>query len=278
MSILIVVDSTANFRASLFTEYRDLFVVPLNIHIGDEVFREKIDITDEEFYKRLRKEQFFPKTSQPSAGDFLAVFENAKAGDEGIIFVLSSHLSGTYQSATMAAEMLKERSIHVEVIDTQNVSIGVGFMVERACELSLQGCCLADIMTEMLDLRQKTKLFFFPKTLEYLARGGRIGRLSKLLGNSLQIKPIITLIDGIVDSSEKVRTAAGAQARLISKVEELAGQLKRLAVVEIDNMEEALRFREKLQAFYSGPIPICSVTPVIGAHVGPDALGIIYHT
>lgn len=278
MSILIVTDSTANFRSSLTEEYRDLFIVPLNIHIGEEVFREKIDITDREFYQRLRKELFSPKTSQPSAGDFLVPFTNAQAGDEGIIFVLSSHLSGTYQSAMMAAEMLKESSIRVEVVDTLSTTIGAGFMVERACELSLQGCGLSDIVAEMMDLRQKTKIFFIPKTLDYLARGGRIGRMSKLLGNTIQIKPIVTLVDGVVDASEKVRTSARAQARLIAYVEEKAAQLKRLAVVEIDNMEEAQRFREKLQPFYPGSIPIYSVTPVIGAHVGPDTLGIVYHT
>jgi DegV family protein with EDD domain len=278
MSITIVVDSTASFRPSLHQEYQDLFIVPLNIHFGDEVFREKIDITNEDFYTRLRVDSCFPKTSQPSTGDFLLPFENAKAGDEGIFLTVSSHLSGTYQSAAMAAKMLKERAVNVEVIDTLTVTGSAGFLVERACELCLLGYPLADITKELLDLRQRVRLFFVPKTLEYLARGGRIGRLSKVLGNTMQIKPIITMIDGVLDPSEKVRTDARAQARLISKVEEIASQLKRLAVVEADNMEEALLFRDKLQAYYSSPIPIYSVTPVLGAHVGPGTLGIVYYT
>jgi DegV family protein with EDD domain len=278
MSLFIVFDSTANFRPSLFDDYQDLFIVSLNIHIGEEVFREKVDITDEEFYFRMRKEQFFAKTSQPSAGDFLVPFENAKAGDEGLILALSSRLSGTYQSAVMAAAMLKERSIHVEVVDTLNISACNGFMVERACELRQQGCPLADIVEEMLDLRYKTKILFVPKTLEYLARGGRIGRLGKFVGNSMQIKPLVTLIDGLVDSTEKVRTEARAQARLIAEVEEKASQLKHLAVLEIDSMAEAQCFRGKLQPLFPGPIPIYSITPVVGSHVGPDTIGIAYCT
>ena len=139
MSIFIVTDSTADFRDSLYDEYAKLFMVPLNLHIGDESYREKIDITNEEFYRRLRKEKFFSKTSQASAGDFLIPFEKAKAGDEGMIFVLSSHISGTYQSANMAAKILKERFIDINVIDTWSTSIGAGFMIEKACELSMQG-------------------------------------------------------------------------------------------------------------------------------------------
>jgi DegV family protein with EDD domain len=278
MSRFIVSDSTASFRPSLFENYPYLFVVPLNIHIGMEVYRENIDISNEEFYKRLQTEKIFPKTSQPSAGDFLVPFEKAQPGDEGIIFVLSSHLSGTYQSATMAADMLKERSIHVEVIDTLHATIGAGFMVERACELSLQGYSLDVIIAEILIMRPKTRLFFVPKTLEYLSRGGRIGRLSKFLGNSMQIKPLVTLIDGIIDASEKVRTDARAQARLIAEVVENAADIKRLAVVEIDNLTEAQCFRDKLQAYHQGSIPIYNVTPVLGAHVGPGTLGLVYHT
>jgi len=276
MALLIVVDSTSNFRPTLLEEQQDLFIVSLNIHIGEEVFRERVDITNEDFYARMRKEQFFAKTSQPSAGDFLTPFANAKAGDEGLILTVSSKLSGTYQSAVMAAEMLKERTIHVEVVDTLSIGACIGFMVEKACELRRQGYALADIIKEMLDLQPKTKIYLLPKTLEYLARGGRIGRLSKLVGNTMQIRPLITIVDGVVDGGEKIRTEARAQARLIAEVAENAGKIKELAVLEIDNMKDAQCFRDKLQAHYSGQIPIFSITPVFGSHVGPDTLGIAY--
>ena len=137
---------------------------------------------------------------------------------------------------------------------------------------------MENITAVILELRQKVKFMFVPKTLEYLARGGRIARLSKLLGSAIQIKPVITLIDGVINASEKVRTSSRAFAKLISEAEEKASQIKRLAVIEVDCGEEAQRFRDKLQSFYSGNIPIYSVSPVIGAHAGPDAMGIVYHT
>lgn len=277
MSIVLVTDSTANIPEETI-QHRDIKIVPLNVHVNDSVFREGIDLDKHEYYQLLKKEPIFPKTSQPSSGDFLSVFESYPPATEILVITISSHLSGTVQSAVMAAKLLNNSASQVTVVDSLSTTIGQGFLLEQASQMIDQGRTMEEIRQELERIKQNSSLFFLVANLEYLARGGRINQLSKYIGTILQLKPILYLQNGHIELYEKVRTWSRAMNRIVQELQGEVEEVKRLAVLHVDGLQEARVLRERVQEFYPGPVSIYEANPVIGTHVGPGTVGLAYHT
>jgi DegV family protein with EDD domain len=277
----IVTDSTADLPAGLVeAEGLDVTSVPLNVHFGHETFKDKLDLTNEEFFRRLATSPVLPTTSQPSAGDFEAAYRAVAADGAPICSIhLSARLSGTHQSATMAAGAVAADGATVQVVDSLNASLGLGFLVLAAARLARDGARLADIVEHVERMKPNIHLVFALDTLEYLQRGGRIGRAQALLGSLLSIKPILRLDEGQVVPLRRERTRARAIDALVS----IAGDLERvttLGVIHSGAPADAAALTERLATVVRPPIePGAIVTsefgPVVGTHTGPAAVGFV---
>ncbi len=184
-------------------------VVPLTLMFGEEAFRDNLDMTPEQFYERLPRSQQLPTTSQPSPVEYMNVYRRILERHPGspiISYHISSGLSGTYQSAVLAKSMLEEEGEGITVVDSLSASYGFGFMVVHAARLSAEGKGPEEILEAVEHMRQSRKLYFLVDTLEYLQKGGRIGKASAILGTLLNIKPILSIdAEGIIYAVEKVR-------------------------------------------------------------------------
>jgi DegV family protein with EDD domain len=275
--ISIVTDSTSDIPKQMLTDL-DITVVPLKISFGDAEFREGIDITPNEFYAKLKTFNGFPRTSQPSPADFAACYkELGKNGADHVISIhLSSRLSGTFQSAIMAKEMV---DIPVDVIDSKGASMMIGFMVLEAAKAAKQGKDSVFILNKINEMIEKIKVYFVVDTLEYLQKGGRIGKASAFLGNLLNIKPMLSIQDGLVVPVEKIRGKARVIEKLIEKVkkDEKEGPLKGV-IVHADAEELAVSYVEKIRGECNfSELSISTIGAVIGTYTGPGAIGIIYY-
>lgn len=205
--VAIVTDSTADIPEELIRKY-DIHVVSLRVLFGEENYADGVELTSEQFYDKLRQSTVLPTTSQPSPTDFMSVYQRLldENPDRPIVSIhLSSGMSGTYQSAMLGKSLL-EREADLTVIDSKSASYGYGLMVVHAAELAEQGKSVAEISAAVEEMQQSRKLFFLVDTLEYLQKGGRIGKASAILGTLLNIKPILSIDEeGIIYAVEKVR-------------------------------------------------------------------------
>lgn len=272
--IAIVTDSTCD----LPSEVRDrlgIHVVPLNVHFGAETFQDRVDISNEEFLRRLTGESTLPTTSQPSTGVFEQTFRNlAETHDVILCILISSKLSGTLQSAQLAANAVKDL-ILVEVVDSLNSSLALGLMVVRAHDLAQSGLAAEEIAQTLRSETNSYHLVFFADTLEYLHRGGRIGKAATLLGSVLQLKPLLRVEEGVVIPFERTRTRRKALAGLESFASSFAA-IETLAVVHINTPDDAAA----LLATISDKAKRIDIStgvfgPVVAAHVGPGAVGVV---
>jgi DegV family protein with EDD domain len=275
MALNIITDSTADLPAH-FAENNSVKVVPLNIHIRNEVFRDGIDISNSDYYSLLRREKIFPLTSQPSSGDFLNIYENLQNNDDALVLLISSQLSGTIQSAQLASDMMDNKDIRIEIIDSLSTTTGLAFQVIKACELKKAGKNIDEIKAEIGKIRDQLKIFFVVDDLEYLSRGGRISHISKLIGSILQIKPVLCINKGKIEVFEKIRTRKKAVERIIFELNNYEN-LQKLAVIHVDALDEALLLHDKIKEFFPGKILINEVGPVIGTHTGPGSLGLVFY-
>jgi DegV family protein with EDD domain len=273
--VKIVTDIEANLAPELMERF-DIKTMPLWIHFGEKSYQEGISITRQDFYKRLTSSSDFPKTSQASVGQFVELYRPiVEAGHEIVSIHLSSGLSGTYQSAVGAVEQMEEGKI--SVVDSRQASLAQSLLVWRAAEWAEAGIGREEIITRLKPMIKHTRLFFVVDTLEYLRRGGRIGGASALLGTLLQVKPILTLKDGLVDTYDKARTRKRALARL----KEIALKVAEgntgvdLAVLHAECPEVAESLAEKLEPTLEPKRRIIDlIGPGIGAHIGPGAIGV----
>jgi len=277
--IKIVTDSTAYLPADFIREH-DIRVVPLYVHFGEEAFKEGVEISDEEFYARLKRSPTLPTTSQPSAGEFQEVFrELSEAGHEIIALTISSKLSGTWNSAMAAKEMLPQAQI--SVIDSLSTAAGLELMVRAAVEAAEGGATHQEVVALVREIVPKMNIFFVVDTLEYLAKGGRIGNAKAFLGTLLKVKPILFLHEGAIEPLEQVRSKRKAQARLLELVEERVGDRGAEAKVALTNAlvpDEALALGRELQKRLGCAEPIQSTLgPVIGTHTGPGLVGVAFY-
>ena len=274
MSIRVVTDSSCDLPQSLVDALR-IEIVPLTIRFGDEELVDREQLSTDEFWRRLEQSKLLPETAAPSAGAFEAKFRALQArGATGVVCInLSSHLSATMQAAQVAAAAVAN-DIPVQVIDSKSASMGLGNLCLTAARRAADGDTLESIVTEVVDRRDRTKLFASFDTLEFLKRGGRVGNASALLGTVLSIKPVVELRDGIVEESGKVRTRSKALRMLASKAAE--GKIEHLAVLHgnAPDLDELLTLLEPV--FPRDDIITGVVGPVIGTHAGPRVIGVTF--
>ena len=273
-NIRIVTDSTGNLSQE-YTQANNIKTVPLNIHWGDENFKDGVDITPTEFYERLAKSPVNPKTSQPAMQDFLNAYEEVAPGSDAILApVISSGISGTFASAQSA--QLEFSQVPLEVVDTKATAAGLALIVMAANQAVKEGKSLQEVKQITEDVSSRTKFYFMVDTLEYLHRGGRIGGARRFLGTALNIKPILLLDDeGKIGALEQVRTRKKALARLVElAVETAGGKPAHVGVFHANVPEAADEFRGMLEnAVECSFIEIFDLSPVIGVHVGPGTVG-----
>lgn len=275
MGIRIVTDSTSYLPADKIKEY-GIEVVPLEITFKGTTFREG-HVSNQEYYSRLRSENDFPTTSQPPVGDFVEAFKKHGPHETYICLVISELLSGTFQSAENAASLLPDYDI--TVMDSRSTAMGLGFQVLKAAQMARQGFLRDDIIPELVKVRSAVRILFIVDNLEYLVRGGRLGKASGLLGNLLQVKPILGVVDGKIEPLEKVRSKGRAVKHIVRVFKDQVenGSVSAVAVIHADNELEALELKKQVEEFFTGPMLISEVGPTIGSHVGSGALGLIYY-
>lgn len=273
--VKIVTDSTADLPKDLAAEY-NITVVPLMVLFNDnETLRDGVDIDTEQFYRRQVEKKEYSRTCQPAPAEFLSIYkELSSSGDSVISIHLSSAMSGTFQSARMARDMLPNADI--VVIDSKMASMGLGMIALEAARAAGAGKNKDEILRVVRQMISEGMLYFIVDTLEYLARGGRIGKAQALLGNILSIKPILYLKDGIIHPYEKTRGRARAIDRLAQIIEKKVGKrrVKCSLMHGVDPAGMKLLY-EKIMPLLNCDEPVCSTLgAVIGTHTGLGALGI----
>jgi len=231
-SIGIVTDSTADLPPALVERYHPT-MVPLVVNWDGQTFRDKIDLSTAEFYRRLRSTKSLPKTGAPSLAAFETAYREQLEQHEAVVSInLASRLSGTYDVARRAGESVDPQRIHV--IDSGSVSICISWLVEIAARLAEEGKPPEEIVKAVEDARGRLRVLALLETLEFLQRGGRIGRAAALAGTLLSVKPILSVRDGEVAPVERVRTMNSALRRLVELVVAM-GPAERLGVIDGDS-------------------------------------------
>ena len=276
--VAILTDSTAYLPQDQMEKY-GISSVPLAVIWGEETFEDGVTITPEEFYIRLKTAKIMPSTSQPSVGKMQDAFKVLLDQNYEVLGIfISSKLSGTMQSALQAQEMLPKTS-KVEVLDSETTTLAMGFQVLAAARAAADGASLDECRAMAEQARQKSGVYFMVDTLEFLYRGGRIGGGARFLGTALNMKPILYMHNGKIESLERVRTKGKALDRLIELVgEKCAGKTPiRLASSHATSPEEAETLVAKAKERLN-PVEtiIGELSPVIGSHVGPGTVALAY--
>ena len=274
MAVKVVTDSTSDIPFEL-AKGLGITVVPLNVHFGTEMFKDGVDISADQFYERLINGPVLPTTSQPSPGDFMEAYDELGKDAEGIVSVhLSSKESGTYNSAVQAKELTGAKC-PIEVVDSQQFSMGLGMVAISAARAADQGAGLPEVVEVARRAIGRSQCIAMFDTLEYLQKGGRIGKAQALLGSILKIKPLIIIKEGQVHELGKARTSAKAIARLQETAKEFA-PLESICVLYSTTPALAREIAQNLSGLLpEGKEPfVARYGPVIGTYTGPGALGI----
>jgi len=275
--IAFVTDSTTCLPEAYAKEH-NVHVVPLSLHWDDEVYKDGVDITPQEFYTRLEASHSIPTTSQPTPGDFETVFRNMADSYDAIIAVLiSSGISGTVDSAMMAKNSLN--GVPVTVIDSKLTSGPLVLLLKALVAAAEAGKSVEDILDLSKRMIDSMSTFFVVDTLKYLHKGGRMGGASRLFGSALEIKPILYLTDdGKIDALEKVRTKKKALNRLVELAEENAkGDTHFAVLMHSDALEEAKMVAAKLEEKLGCTVELLDLSAVVGTHVGTGTIGLPVH-
>jgi len=274
MAVRIVTDSTADLPRQLVKEL-GIAIVPIYVRFGEEVYRDQVDISEDEFYQRLENTKVHPSTVQPGPQDFLEVYRKVSPKADGIVSIhISGKLSGTCNSALMAKDMLGT-GCPVEVVDSEAVSMGLGLIVIVAATMAKRGESIDKIVKEVKKTIPKIHLLALFDTLKYLLLGGRIGKAKALLGSILNVKPMLSLKDGEVVPAGQARTRAKGTDKLF-EFGQNAVKIQDLAVVHSTTPDEAQNLAERLgSVFDQKQIKIARVGPSLGVHMGPGALIVV---
>lgn len=274
--IRIITDSTCEAPEALL-RHPAVSVLPLSVVFGQTALRDGVDITREEFWKRLPDSDPLPTTSQATPSDFSSLFKQfSEAGDEVIALPLSAKLSGTYASAVTARD--SQSNWPVDVVDSRSVSVGLGLMVQEAVAMIDAGASRDQIVARLIRMREQVRIIFAVETLEYLQRGGRIGKAQAFVGTLLKFKPLLAIVDGEVVPVTRVRSRAKAletmQETLLTQVPQRGPQV-RLGVTHALAADEAKAVGAKLVASFStSQVFTAHLGPVLGVHVGPGTIGV----
>jgi DegV family protein with EDD domain len=276
--IAVVTDSTSDLPRELAKQH-GIRIIPQILIMGTKTWRDGVDIDSPAFYELLRTSPDFPASSQPSIADFEAVFRELAKEADGIAAVLvSDKLSGTLNSARMAKENLPD--VPIEIVDTQAVSVQLGFMALAAARAAAAGGDLQTVADAARAMIGKVGVYFVVDTLEYLHRGGRIGAAARLFGTALNLKPLLAIQDGMVHPVTKVRSRRKALDTLFQLLDkELAGKAEiHMAVLHVAAPEEAAQLAEQVEDRFQPVEMIRSECgPVVGTHAGPGTLGVVYY-
>jgi DegV family protein with EDD domain len=278
--IRIVTDSTADIPNQLVQDL-GITIVPLKVHFGKQTFADGIDIHSAEFYQRLENEKDSPTTSQPSPVDFVDVYKKLNSESEEPVHIISIHLSsalsGTVQSAHLAQSMLEEK-VDITVIDSKKASYAIGIIAVAVAKAAKEGKTKEECIQLAQYLTKNTAIYFMVDNLIYLQKGGRIGKAAALFGSMLNIKPILSLDEnGEVFAVDKVRGSKKALIRIIELLREFTGDSHvHVGISHAEHLQEAETLMDQLNdQFKIETKVITSIGPVIGTHVGPNALAII---
>ena len=272
MAVKIVTDSTSDLPPELVAEM-GIAVVPAIIILDGEELLDGVDVTPDTFFERLRSASGMPKTSQPSAAQFAEVYARLHGEGHEIVSVhVSGKLSGTVNSALVGKD---EAGVDVEVIDTQGASLWTGMAALAAARKAAEGASQAEVAAATREVIDRLSVFFFVDTLEYLVKGGRIGKAQGFVGGVLSIKPVLYINDGELHQYGRVRTRRKAVGRLI-EIARAAGPLEEVGVLHGAVPDEAQALAAELADLTPGtPLIISSVGPAISSHTGPGALGVV---
>lgn len=278
MNIRVICDSSQNVPESFLSEL-NLLEVPASVIFGDEVFLNKVDLTDQEFYRRLAelpKGAPLPTTTQPTPGQFTQAIEQAKSeGATGILITsVSSHLSGTYNSAVQAKAL--ETEVPVEVWDTLNASVGGGWQTIAAAEMAHSGATLDDITTALPGIRRRVNTFFTVDTLKYLVAGGRLSPIQGMMGTLLNVKPMLVIEDGLLKPLGRERGRKSAMGALIELARQRVGDKPvRVAVAHANVPDEAQAFAPDVRAGLNvKELLVVELGPVLAALAGPGLVAL----
>jgi len=270
----VILDSTANVPPQLLEKWRNLHVVPLTVLLNNKQINES-ELSAADLFTLIQETGVHPKTSQPAPGDFAALFSTIhNSGDSAVVITLSGSLSGTVQSAKMAAQMVGSKNIFV--VDSGTTAIGMVQMAEQALTMATAGAGAGRIAVEIEKMADATHTMFVPGTLEYLHKGGRIGGGAAVFGAILQIRPILYLAEGKVAVLDKVRTRARAVARMTEELKKYP-DFAYISVVTIEAKEEALILQQQIQQLYPQiPVLLGEGGSVLASHLGPGLIGLIF--
>ncbi|MEN8242194.1 MAG: DegV family protein, partial [Chloroflexota bacterium] len=276
--ITILTDSTAYLPEKLIKEY-GIEVIPLNVIWEGTNYLDNVDISSEEFYTRIKTAKELPTTSQPSVGAFKEYYDRIAKDSDGIVAVLlANKLSGTIASATGAKELME--GFPIEIVDTKTTTGGLALVVVEAAKAVAAGKDLAAVAAHARDISKKTKTMFLVDTLEFLHKGGRIGGAKRLVGSMLSMKPILQLVEGVIDPLDSVRTKKKAVAALLEIAkQDIATKEGTVHAVVFHGLAEAeaTLVRDRVAEMFSPETLLLSdLSPVIGTHTGPGAIGIAY--
>jgi DegV family protein with EDD domain len=277
--VALVTDSTTFLPEDMLRQY-PIHVIPQNLHWGQENLLDTVDITPEQFYARLRTAKELPTTSQPSAGRFLEMFQEVAETAESIVCLLiSADLSGTVASAHAARDMM-ERDIPIEIIDTRSASLGESLIVSAMARAVARDKDHQEVAELARALSAQVRVLFVVDTLEFLHRGGRIGGGKRFVGSVLNVKPILHLKDGKVEALASVRTKRKALDSLLQTVREetMGSSSLHVAVAHAAAHEEGQQLAGRIrEEFRPVELLLSDMSPVIGTHTGPGALGVAFY-
>jgi len=281
--VAIVTDSTACIPESMLDEL-NIHWLPYYIHRGEETLRDMVTITPDEFYAWLPTAEELPHTAIPGPGEYLAMYQKL-AEERGVQQIASIHMtskgSGAFQAAQTGKEMLKDvfPELVVEVIDTLNVSMCHGWMVIEAAREAIRGASLKGVVDRVMQLVPVTRMLQTADTLKYLYMGGRIGRAQHLAGSLLNIKPIISMEDGVIVSLGTARSRKRAYQMIVDKIEAAVGNKGKIkiAYVHAAAIEEVEKIKDLVEARLTPVETIfAELSPALGVHTGPGTAGVCY--
>jgi len=273
MPVRIVTDSSGDLPFALAAEL-GITIVPAVVCFGEEAFLDGVEIDHDTFYRRLQEERLFPTTSQPAPGQFAEAYDRLAPGADGIVSIhLSARLSGTFNSAVQGARLCKA-ACPVEVVDCRSTSLGMGLIVLQAARLARAGASLAAVLAAVKGMIPRSRLCAALDTLEFLAKGGRIGRAKHLLGTLVRIRPVLAIVDGQVQPVRSLRT----RAQIAPFLDDYARQhlpVDALGIIYSTGLTEAEALADQLAALHPrDSIVLGRVGPGLGSHLGPGTLGV----
>ncbi len=273
MTVKIVTDSSSDLPAQLAEEL-GITVVPLYVRFGEEVLRERVDISEDEFYHRLIHDPIHPSTIQPSPQDFFEAYQKLSQEADGIVSVhISSKLSGTCNSALQGKEMI-EKKCPIEVVDTQAITMGLGFMSMVAANVAKAGGSMQQVLEEVNQAIPNTHLIGLLDTLKFLQLGGRIGKAKALLGSILNVKPMVALKDGEVVPAGQARTRSKGIQRLLDFVKN-ASNIQDLSILHNTTPDDAQILADRINPIFpKEQIKFARLGTTLGTHCGPGFLAV----